>query len=98
MEKRAVFGIILIILAVLIILYINAEIANAEKLLKGSHSGANIVSRRGPSADDWKEIPLLKTVRFVGYVIGATGFLILLAGLFEQPRRSKKRGAIYIDS
>ncbi len=97
MGKNAIFGIILIIVSIVIIFYANAEITKEEHLTIRGQTGAHIDPRKATPADSWKDIPILKTVRFVGYVIGGTGFLVLLAGLFGQPRKVRRKGAIYVD-
>jgi hypothetical protein len=97
MEKNAIFGIILIIISLVIILYANAGIANEQNLTMRRQAGTQVQHSAAPSLDDWKDVPILKTVRFVGFVIGGTGFLLLVAGLFRQPRKARRRGAIYID-
>ena len=97
MGKNAIFGIILIIISVVIILYANAGITKERHQALRSHTDTQVDYREPPAANDWKNVPVLKTVRFVGYVIGGTGFLLLLAGSFGQPRKAKRRGAIYVD-
>jgi quinol-cytochrome oxidoreductase complex cytochrome b subunit len=97
MGKNAIFGIILIIISIVIILYVNAGITKFEHQTIKGPAGAYLDSRKGPSTDDFEKVPVLKTVRFVGYVIGITGFFLLLAGLFGQPRKIRRKGAIYIE-
>ncbi len=95
MEKNAILGIILIIVSVMIILYANAGISKEEKLASRGPTVTQVDERTTSAADRWKDIPVMKTARFVGYVIGITGIFMLLAGLFGQSRSARDKGVIY---
>ncbi len=95
MEKNAILGIVLIIVSVMIILYANAGISKEEKLASSGATVAQVDTRVTQASDRWKDIPVMKTARFVGYVIGVTGIFMLLAGLFGQSRAARDKGVIY---
>ena len=95
MGKNSIIGIILIIVSVMIILYANAGISKEERLASRGSTVTQVDQRQTSAADRWKDIPVMKTARFVGYVFGVTGIFLLLAGVFGQPRSARDKGVIY---
>ncbi len=93
MGKKAIFGMVLILAALLVISYANNGISKGGSMTPSNHG--KVIADPLSAQDNPVSITVLKTIRVVGYVVGITGLMMMLRAIITP--HHKRRGAIYVD-